>query len=101
MARSINEWFGDHAEASLGDSQDDEVVEAHAPWDVAGAGMTTTRASRKALGFGSGRTSKVRRAVGASAVGRSSRVGKSAKKQRSGKTAPVRSGAMTVESQIR
>jgi hypothetical protein len=101
MARSINEWFGDHAEASLGNSQDDEVVERHTPWDIAGAGLTTTRASRKALGFRSARATKGRDSVGVSAVGRSSRVGKSTKKQLPGKTAQPRSGATTIEAQIR
>jgi hypothetical protein len=101
MARSINEWFGDHAGASLGDSQDDEVVERHAPWDVSGAGMTTTRASRKAFGSRSGRASKGRGSVSASGVGRSSRVGKSTTKQQSENTAQSRSGATTIEAQIR
>ncbi|RBY91059.1 hypothetical protein [Blastococcus sp. TF02A-30] len=101
MARSINEWFGDHADSSLGDFQDDEVVERPAPWDVAGSGMTTTRSGRKALGFGSNRASRGRSAVGRSGDGRSSAAATSAKKRQQATTAQPRKGATKVETQIR
>lgn len=102
MARSINEWFSDHADASLGDSQDDEVVERTAPWDVSAAGMTTTRAGRRAFGSSSGRSGKGRGSVGAVGGGRSAGSGKTTKKQQNPRKIPQpRSGATPVESQIR
>ncbi len=55
MARSIGDWFKDHSDSSLGDRLDDEVVERQEPWDHAVSGMLTSRADRKATGFGTRR----------------------------------------------
>lgn len=33
MNGSIDEWFADHGENSMGDSIDDEIVEHEDPWD--------------------------------------------------------------------
>jgi len=101
MARSINEWFGDHADASLGDFQDDEVAERQAPWDIARSGMTTTRAGRTALGFGSARGSQARGSVGASGGNRRAGSTKSTKKRQSGKKTQPRTSTTSVDAQIR
>lgn len=47
MARSIGDWFDDHADGSLGDRLDDEVVERQAPWDLQALGRSTARADRR------------------------------------------------------
>jgi hypothetical protein len=101
MARSISDWFGDHADGSLGDSQDDEVVERQALWDVARSGMTTTRSGREEISSDSGRASKGRRPVGGFGSRRGSAAGDSTKKSRSGNTAHPRSGTPKVEARIR
>ena len=60
MARSIGDWFKDHANSSLGDGSDDEVVETQAPWDVRAANTATTRTERRNAGFGGPRGGRVR-----------------------------------------
>lgn len=58
MARSIGDWFADHARHLRDDAHDDEVVEPQAPWDTRSTGMATTRAERRGAGFGGGQTSR-------------------------------------------
>jgi hypothetical protein len=33
MAESIDDWFANHEETSMGDAPDDELVEWQEPWD--------------------------------------------------------------------
>lgn len=33
MSRSIDDWFANNGDMSLGDGLDDEVVESPEPWD--------------------------------------------------------------------
>jgi hypothetical protein len=62
VARSIGDWFVDHARELPDNSPDDEVVERQAPWDLHRSGLSTTRSARRNDGL-SGRsawTSKTR-----------------------------------------
>lgn len=63
MARSIGDWFKDHSDSSLGDRLDDEVVKRQEPWDRAVSGRSTSRADRKAAGFGTRRRRGVERSA--------------------------------------
>ncbi|WP_091366158.1 hypothetical protein [Geodermatophilus telluris] len=47
MARSIGDWFADHAHELPDGSPDDEVVERQAPWDLQSSGLSTTRSARR------------------------------------------------------
>lgn len=49
MARSIGDWFADHARRLPDDAPDDEVVESQAPWDreLQPSGTMTKRSERR------------------------------------------------------
>ncbi|NEK87619.1 hypothetical protein GCU60_17920 [Blastococcus saxobsidens] len=47
MARSIGDWFADHARSLPDDAPDDEVVEPQAPWDVQFSGTSAKRSERR------------------------------------------------------
>ncbi|MGY1780327.1 hypothetical protein [Geodermatophilus sp. SYSU D01036] len=97
MARSIGDWFADHARELPDDSPDDEVVERQAPWDLQSSGLSTTRSTRRNAGLsattawmsrsraGGGRSTAAgtagRRAGAASAQSASTSVPKSVRKK--------------------
>jgi hypothetical protein len=58
MARSIRDWYADHAQQLPDDAPDDEVVETQAPWDTRSSGTATTRTTRRDAGYGGGHTSR-------------------------------------------
>lgn len=101
MARSIGDWFADHERATLGDNQDDEIVEQQAPWDLRTSGMATTRSDRRGAGFG---TKKARfgRSAGATVPPGGRGKGKPAAPRWGNSASPAaRSKATPLESRIR
>ena len=106
MARSINDWFQDHSDPSLGDRLDDEAVERAAPWDLQAAGMSTTRSERGRAGSGSRRGSRGR-GDGGSAAKRTGGVpaprstGSNAKKSGRRQSSKPQGPATEVEATIR
>lgn len=77
MARSIGDWFADHARELPDDSPDDEVVERQAAWDLQSPGLGTTRSARREAGLSARttRTSRSRSGGGHSAAGSPGRSG--------------------------
>jgi hypothetical protein len=95
VARSIGDWFADHARELPDDAPDDEVVERQAPWDLQSSGLSTTRSVRRGAGLGGGTawTSKAR-----AGGGRKPAAGTGA---RSGGTASTRGTANSVPKSVR
>jgi hypothetical protein len=52
VARSIGDWYADHARDLPDDWSDDEFVERQAPWDLSSSGMSITRSARRDAGLG-------------------------------------------------
>ncbi|MGY1680634.1 hypothetical protein [Geodermatophilus sp. SYSU D01176] len=61
MARSIGDWFADHARELPDDAPDDEVVERQAPWDLQAAELSTTRSARRDAGLTGKKTTRMSR----------------------------------------
>ncbi len=66
MARSISNWYADHAQGLPDDSTDDEVVETQAFWDLQSSQLSTTRSGRRdaRLGGGGARTTRAQSSGG-------------------------------------
>ncbi len=95
VARSIGDWFADHARESPDDSPDDEVVERQAPWDLQSSGLSTTRSARRDAGL-SARTARTSRSRFGG--GRSTTAGTPG---RSGGSASARSPSRSVSKSVR
>lgn len=108
MTGSIDDWFQDHSDGSLGDHLDDEVLERSAPWDLHVSGMSTTRSERRQAGAGAWRGARGRggrafaetkRAVNPVSSGRGKTTGDKKAAQR--KPATPRAAAADLDATIR
>ncbi len=95
MARSIGDWFADHARVLPDDSPDDEVVERQEPWDLQAAELTTTRTARRDAGKG---RKAARTATSGNASGRASTT---SVRRHSGSATPARATSAPVPKSLR